>query len=100
MYEIEWSEEAKADIRRIPAFLRRPVLAAIENLRIQAEIETRNRKRLRHPIDDLPEATWEVRVDDYRALYRIDNRQTARILRVIFKGANTTGSAVLKARKP
>jgi hypothetical protein len=54
MYEIEWSEEAKADIRRISAFLRRPVLAAIENLRIQAENEIRNRKRLRHPIDDLP----------------------------------------------
>jgi mRNA-degrading endonuclease RelE of RelBE toxin-antitoxin system len=100
MYEIEWSEEAKADLRRISAFARGPVMAAILELRTQAERETRNRKPLREPLEDLPEATWQVRIGDHRALYRISHGQTARILRVILKGTATTWQAVAKGKKP
>jgi mRNA-degrading endonuclease RelE of RelBE toxin-antitoxin system len=98
-YELQWSEEAKADMRRIPAFRRRPVFAAVEQLRGQAEVETRNRKPLAEPIEDLPDATWEVRVGEYRCLYRIDGGQTARVLRVIFKGTSTIAEAVARGRK-
>lgn len=71
-YEIQWSEEPKADMHVVPAFRRGPVFAAIEQLRGQAETQTRNRKLLAEPIEDLPDATWEVRAGDYRAFYRIE----------------------------
>jgi len=99
-YEIQWSDEAKADVRRMPVFRRGPVFAAIEHLRYQAERETRNRKRLAEPIEALPEATWEVRVGDYRGIYRIEQEQTVRVLRVIFKATSTTAEAVARGRRP
>jgi len=100
MYGIEWSEEAKRDLRRMSTFARGPVIAAVEQLRIQATSATRNRKALREPLEDLPEATWEIRIGDYRGLYRIRDEQTVRILRVILKGTDTTSEAVARGRKP
>lgn len=100
MYELEWSEEAKADIRRISVFVRGRIVGAIQELRTQANRETRNRKPLREPLDNLPEGTWEVRVGDYRAFYRVSDGQTARILRVILKGGATTWKAVARGKKP
>src|SRR5262249_42934735 len=100
MYAIEWSEEAKSDLRRIPAFARRPITAAIEQLRFQAASETRNRRPLKQPLEDLPRATWQFRVGDYRGLYRISNGRTVQILQVILKGTKTTGEAVAKGKKP
>jgi mRNA-degrading endonuclease RelE of RelBE toxin-antitoxin system len=99
-YEIQWSEEAKADIRQMPVFRRGPLFAAIEHLRYRPETETRNRKPLVQPIEALPEATWEVRVGDYRGIYRIEQGQTVRVLRVIFKATSTTAEAVARGRRP
>jgi mRNA-degrading endonuclease RelE of RelBE toxin-antitoxin system len=100
MYTVEWSEEAKSDLRRIPAFVRGPVTAAIEQLRSQAASETRNRRRLKEPLEDLPSATWQIRVGDYRGLYRISDGRTVQILRVILKGTDTTWVAVARGKRP
>ena len=75
-------------------------MAAIEVLRTQAEMQTRNRKPLVEPIELLPDATWEVRVGDHRVFYRIAGGQTVDILRVILKGTSTTAEAVGRGRKP
>ena len=99
-YVIEWSEEAKADIAEIPVFHRGRVLGAVERLRFQAETETRHRRQLRDPIDELPDATWELRAGDYRGLYWIEEERTVRILRVILKGRQTTAAAVMRSKKP
>src|SRR5688500_3103246 len=96
-YQVAWSEEAKADVARIPVFHRRRPLGAIQRLRFQAETEARHRKPLREPIEELPEATWELRAGDYRALYWIEEGRIARILRVILKGRQTTGGAVTRS---
>ena len=93
MYAIEWSEEAKMDIRRISAVHRGPIIAAIERLCSQAELEARNRRPLLQPLDELPEATWEVRIGDYRGLCRRIRAVCAPFIRVIFKGANTTSES-------
>jgi hypothetical protein len=86
-YPIDWSDEAKANVQSIPVFERAAVIAAVDDLAHQAEIETRNRKPLRRALEDLPEAVWEVRVaGKYRVLYRVTPEQTVRILRVILKG--------------
>jgi len=93
MYEIQWSEQAKAELRQLRAFYRPPILAAIADLVHQAETETRNRKPLR-PGDDIPPEypgrTWEIRVGLHRVLYALEAK-TARILGVRLKGAQTTG---------
>jgi mRNA-degrading endonuclease RelE of RelBE toxin-antitoxin system len=92
-YEIEWSEDAKADVRRLRAFYRPPILAAVAELTHQAESEARNRKPLR-PGEDVPlgypDPTWEIRVRGHRVFYFV-GAGTARILGVRLKGLLTTG---------
>ena len=100
MYEIEWSEEAEADFRVLPLFVRGPVVvAAVEELRYQAETETRNRKRLREPLDALIEAEWSVRVGDHRVLYRVVEGHAVQVLRVILKGTDTMDEALARSMK-
>jgi hypothetical protein len=38
----------------------------------QAEVETRNRRRVRAPVPWCPDATWKLRIEDYRVLYRVE----------------------------
>jgi len=76
------------------------VLAAIERLRFEAESETRHRRPLRAPVKGLPETAWQLRVGAYRALYRINDERTVRVLRVILKGTRTTDAAVRRSSKP
>ena len=53
-------------------------------------VETRNRKPLRQPLPELPEASWELRIHgDLRVLYWIVDTKTVTVLRVILKGTGT-----------
>jgi len=97
-YNVQWSDEARADFRLVPVFRRGPVFAAIGQLRFQAEMQTRNRKPLVGPIADLPDATWEVRAGNYRAFYSIGEGRTVKVLRVILKRTSTTADAVSRGR--
>ena len=99
MYEIAWSEASRADLKALPAFWRRRVAAAVEQLVHQAEIETRNRKRLRQAPQGFWDAEWNLRVGDLRVLYRVIDGRIAQVLRVILKGTATTDDA-LKRVKP
>ena len=95
MYELVWDEAAKAELAGFSAFLRRIIVDAVENqLRHEPDVETRNRKPLREPLPEVPEAAWELRIREHRALYRIPNAGTVRILRVILKGAGTLTAAL------
>ena len=89
-FEIVWDEEAKAELAALRAFQRKVVVATVERqLRHQPEIETRNRKPLREPLDGLPEESWELRIrGDFRVLYWIAGRRVV-VLRVILKGIAT-----------
>ena len=81
MYEIEWSDEAQSDFRALSVFQRQPVESAVDRLRHQAEVETRNRKPLARLVDQLPAARWSLRVGDHRVLYRIVDGPIVQILR-------------------
>jgi mRNA-degrading endonuclease RelE of RelBE toxin-antitoxin system len=94
VYEIEWSEQARTDLKALPAFWRRRIAVAVEQLVHQAELETRNRKRLRSVIADCWDAEWNLRVGDLRVLYRVLDGRIAHILRVILKGRATTADAL------
>ena len=41
---VEWTAAAEADLRELRTFDARPIVQAVEELRHQAEIRTRNRK--------------------------------------------------------
>ena len=94
-YAIEWSPTAEVEIDQMRAFDARAVLHAIELLAAQAEVETRNRKPLRHPLEEIPVGAWEVRVGAWRILYEVKKQdRIVRILRVILKGRQSTQAAL------
>ena len=105
-YEVEWTAEAWVEVHLLRVFERRAVMRAVDELAHQAEVQTRNRKPLRHPLEELPAATWEVRVRSrHRLLYSVrivaeggTQRRTVEILRAIIKGTDTTERALGKER--
>jgi mRNA-degrading endonuclease RelE of RelBE toxin-antitoxin system len=69
MFEIQLSEDAERQLKQFSARDRRILIAAIEEqLTHQPTIPTRNRKLLRAS----PLATWELRVQEFRVLYNVD----------------------------
>jgi mRNA-degrading endonuclease RelE of RelBE toxin-antitoxin system len=80
------------------AFDARPILEAVEELRDQAEVTSRNRRRLVGVIPGLPAAAWEIRIGDYRVFYEVRRGRIVRVLRVILKGRLTTRDAVHGSR--
>ena len=100
MYDIEWSEEAEADLVSLAVFRRPRIVTAVEGLRHDAEVETRNRKPLKRVLPRLPGAEWNLRVGDVRVLYRISEGPAVQILRVIIKGTSTTDEALGRSAKP
>ena len=85
-------------MRALPAFWRRWVGAAVGDLVQHAEVETRNRKRLRKRLPDLMEADWNLRIGDLRVLYEVLNGRIVHVLRVIIKGTATTDHALKRGR--
>jgi hypothetical protein len=59
--------------------------------------ETRNRRPLKLPIPELPDAQWQSRVGEYRIFYCVVGMETALILRVILKGTETTLEALRRS---
>jgi Txe/YoeB family toxin of Txe-Axe toxin-antitoxin module len=105
-YSVRWTAEAWAEVNSLKVFERRPVMRAVDELAYQAEVETRNRKLLREPIADLPDATWEVRIRSrHRLLYAVyrvteleTQQRTVEILRAIIKDTETTERAIRRER--
>jgi len=105
-YKVEWAPEAWAEVHALKVFERRPIMRAADELAYEAEVETRNRKPLRRPIDDLPAATWELRIrSKHRLLYGIyrvfeDEREQriVEILRAIIKETESTEDSLRRER--
>jgi mRNA-degrading endonuclease RelE of RelBE toxin-antitoxin system len=102
-YNIEWSPRAALELDELRAFEAKVIHRAIEWLAYQAETVTRNRKPLDPPLQEIPGASWELRVRAYRVFYEVrpgvaENPRTVRILRVILKGRQSTRDAVSKRR--
>jgi hypothetical protein len=97
-YDLVWDHEATAELGALRPFQRKIVVAAVErHLRYEPDVETRNRKPLREPLPELPDASWELRVQgEHRVLYRIGGVGTVRVLRVILKGTATLADAVTR----
>jgi mRNA-degrading endonuclease RelE of RelBE toxin-antitoxin system len=73
MFTIDFTIEALDDLRSLRKFDHQIIISAIESqLSDQADVETRNRKRLRPN----PLAEWEVRAGDYRIFYDLDTENS------------------------
>jgi mRNA interferase RelE/StbE len=69
MFEIRFSEEADRHLKGFSVRDRRILVQAIEEQLIhQPTVPTRNRKQLR----ENPLATWELRIQEFRVLYNVD----------------------------
>jgi mRNA-degrading endonuclease RelE of RelBE toxin-antitoxin system len=88
-YEILYQETFMADFTAIDAFDRPKIRAAILVLGDQAEVEVRNRRPLKAPVSWCPEAVWQLRVESYRVLYRVESGRVY-VLRVRLKSSGTT----------
>lgn len=97
-YEIKYRDEAIDDLEGIPAFDRVAIIDAIEKqLSHQPTVETRRR----HPIKPEGafasfEATWSLRVDDYRVYYDVQPETLVIVISVIFKGTMAAEEALAK----
>lgn len=75
-YEIELTESAAEQLRRLSARKRSLVIDAVETqLRHEPLVTTKNRKRLRSN----PLAPWELRVGDLRVFYEVAEAQPATV---------------------
>jgi mRNA-degrading endonuclease RelE of RelBE toxin-antitoxin system len=80
-YQIEVSEDARADLSYYSAFERKIITSEIRvQLAHQPQVETKNRK----PLRDNPIASWELRVGKYRVFYEV--AETVRIVAIVAVG--------------
>src|SRR5262245_1242285 len=86
MYKIEFSSDAKRHLRQSQARDQRIILDAIEGqLSNQPTVPTRNRKQLRP--NSLAE--WELRVQEFRVFYNVEEEQiTVAVVAIAVKEGN------------
>jgi mRNA-degrading endonuclease RelE of RelBE toxin-antitoxin system len=99
MYEIFYSEDVTDDISRVRANQRSKILDQIElQLRYEPNRETRNRKILVGLIPpwEYAEPVWELKIDEYRIFYDIDEPSSSVIIRAIrYKPSHKTTEEIL-----
>jgi mRNA-degrading endonuclease RelE of RelBE toxin-antitoxin system len=88
-YELRYAKAFDADLDEVAAYDAPIIRAAVLLLRHQAEVPTRNRRPLARQIWWCPEASWQLRVRDYRVLYEVRGSLVT-LLRVTFKGRKTS----------
>src|ERR1700687_1909654 len=92
-YEIALSRSAADELKAFRAYDRRRIVAAIQTQLVhQPTTETRNRKPLEiSPDFDYAPPLWELRVDDFRVFYDVnESEQTVSIRAVRSKSHGQT----------
>ncbi len=99
MYKIFYSEDVSDDLCRLRADRRNKILDQIETqLRYEPDRETRKRKILvgLTPPREYVEPIWELKIDEYRIFYDIDELTSSVIIRAIrHKPPHTTTEGIL-----
>lgn len=71
-YKIEFTEEARDDLRWLRAYEQKIILQGIkDNLTNEPVKETRNRK----PLEENPIAPWELRIQKFRVSYDVEKKK-------------------------
>ena len=93
-YQIEVTEDAKADLYYYTAFERKIFTEEIKvQLTHQPLIETKNKKELR----DNPIASWELRSGKYRIFYEVD--KTSRKVTILAVGHKEHNMLLIKGKE-
>jgi hypothetical protein len=78
------------DLRAMPVFDRARIQAAVAtSLAGEPDKPSGHRRPLKVPISWCPEASWQLRVGDYRVLYRMESAAVG-VLRVRLKARRST----------
>ena len=88
-YELRYTLEFDRDLDGIPPYDGPIIRTAVLVLGHQAEQPTRNRRPLMRPVSWCSDATWQLRIGQYRVLYSVHERKVS-LLRVTLKGRGTT----------
>jgi mRNA-degrading endonuclease RelE of RelBE toxin-antitoxin system len=86
MYKIEIVPEAIKELRMVPAFYRRLIVAAIETqLTHEATKITKNRKCLEGLVAGFEHEPpiWELRVQEWRIFYDVDDEERVVVIRAV-----------------
>jgi mRNA-degrading endonuclease RelE of RelBE toxin-antitoxin system len=101
-FSIEMTRSAIGELRALRAFDQRRIRDAIrQQLENQPVVPTRNRKSLGEPSADFDYVPplWEVRVEDYRVFYDVNEAEQTVFVRAIRrKSADQTSEDVLHER--
>lgn len=89
VFRIEWDQAARDDLEILDAFNAPIVHREVRLLEYHANQRARNRRPLAAPVGWCPEATWQLRVGEYRVLYAL-LPGVVRILRIKWKNRLTT----------
>jgi mRNA-degrading endonuclease RelE of RelBE toxin-antitoxin system len=93
-YQIEVSEDARADLSYYSAFERKIITSEIRvQLAHQPQVETKNRK----PLRDNPIASWELRVGKYRVFYEV--AETVRIVAIVAVGHKEHNVLIVRGKE-
>jgi len=93
-YEIDWLDDALDELQRMTRRNARRIYAAVEETLAQQPLhETRNVKRLRP--NSLAE--WELRVDQYRAFYNVNEQEM--LVTIINIGEKKAGRLMIGGRE-
>jgi mRNA-degrading endonuclease RelE of RelBE toxin-antitoxin system len=86
MFDIRFSKDAERHLKAFPANDRRVIVEKIEDqLTHQPNVPTRNRKQLRAN----PLAVWELRIQEFRVLYNVDEEVvTVLVVAIAVKDGN------------
>lgn len=99
MFTIEYAEGVAEDLARLTVYRRKAILDAIErHLRDKPNVETRRRKPLPGLIPPWEHVApvWELRVDEYRVFYDVDEAgRTVKIRAVRHKPAHKTTEEIV-----
>jgi mRNA-degrading endonuclease RelE of RelBE toxin-antitoxin system len=78
------------DLRDLPIFERARIQASVVTSLVHEPVRpAKHRRPLQAPVSSCPEATWQLRIGDYRVLYRLD-RDAVEVLRVRLKARRST----------
>ncbi len=99
MYKIAIVPDALKELKDVPAFYRRLIMVAIEKqLAHEPSKATRNRKRLDPLVTgfEYEPPLWELRVQDWRVFYDVDDEERLVLVRAIRKKpAGTTTEEIV-----
>lgn len=88
MYEVVFSAGVEKDLKKIRAYDRKIILAAVaEQLAHSPAVPTRNRKLLVNliPSFEVTPPIWELRIGNYRVFYDLDEERRKVCVRAVRK---------------